>query len=465
MKTRILKQKIVDFRTSDNFTSYPSYTKWIYSLLFKFVMLWERMFPKYTMPRISEQAKCLSFSFFFAIIPFFALISGFFLNIEQQNNVFQETVAQLFPKDTDAYNQVCEFVTNLISEINTKWFITSSIVLLLLPICFFFSDLENVMQSIWFMNSPRNFTRRLKAWGVGFVVTILLTLFAYMLSKSENVFFTNKLVLILLMIAIVYCSIIMIYVSVPKTKVEIKNTLLPAILPTIMLMILPIGISYYSSAPSVVIYEAFAFIPLILILTHFFFYTLLLGACMCFINQNHEDEALQRKFDKNEFILSEINLLSIFILNNIKQHTQSLVSISQKNHMPFKLVRSITNQWVHAKVVEYKINNKVKEVSFVNPNPQKDLTFGDLSEYINCDSIIAVPKEQLFCKFKFLLQQNKLLGQYIDKFYEIFENEKVDPNGVLLSLNLIETEKQNVEIAQPKKISFFKRLKNKYTLS
>ena len=249
---------------------------------------------------LSIRADHLTYSLLFAIVPILAMVLaiakgfGFAELIEQK-------IAETSIGQSEFTPTILEFVHRYLDTGAGGVFLGIGIIILISAVYSFFRSVETSFNEIWNVKQSRSLMRQIVTYvailfliPVLIIVTIGLNIYLHSAAETWEFFsFLNRFRdggLNFLQFVVATIVFMWMYIAIPNTKVRFISGLIPGLITAGLLMAieaLSVYVVAYLSRTSIV-YGAFAFVPILLIIVKWISLIILIGAEMSYAIQNNE---------------------------------------------------------------------------------------------------------------------------------------------------------------------------------
>lgn len=335
----------------------------------------------FTSKNLNDQAKALTYSLIFAVVPILAMIvavaKGFGVAdvIEQQLNAS-------FLGETNMVPTIMSMVERYLETAQGGVFIGIGILILLWAVYSFFQSVETAFNRIWNVKKSRSILRQATTYiAIVVLIPVLIVCSAglniFVHSAVENVVHAHAVHEALhtggvkfLQFLMCWLMFTIMYVAVPNTKVRFLSALIPGILMGTLFQLLQMLSVYLIALLSrtSIVYGAFASIPILMTWLQWTSLLILIGAEMSYAIQNNEEfeyehdlNMMSRRY--KDFIM--LYLLSIIIKrfeNNEAPLTAHELAI--RDHLPIRVVNQLVGRMVETGVVSEVIGEDEEEKTF-----------------------------------------------------------------------------------------------------
>lgn len=259
---------------------------------------------------IGIRADHLTYSLLFAIVPILAMVlavaRGFGFSELIQNRLASTPVGQ-----SELMPALTEMVQRYLDTGASGAIIGVGIVVLISAVYSFFRSVETSFNEIWNVKQSRSIPRQAVNYiailfliPVLIIVTIGLNIYLHSAAEAWPFFsFLDRFReggLNFLQFVTATLVFMWMYIAIPNTKVRFMSGLIPGLITAVLLMAieaLSVYVVAYLSRTSIV-YGAFAFIPILLIVVKWISLIVLIGAELSYAIQNNELFAYERDLEK-----------------------------------------------------------------------------------------------------------------------------------------------------------------------
>jgi len=259
---------------------------------------------------LSIRADHLTYSLLFAIVPILAMVLaiakgfGFSELIETKLTTTAIGKSEFLPS-------IMEMVHRYLDTSAQGVFIGVGIIVLISAVYTFFRSVETSFNEIWNVKQSRSLARQTSNYiailfliPVLIIVTIGLNIYLHSAAETWRFFsFLNRFKdggLNFLQFVVATIIFMWMYRAIPNTKVQFMAGLIPGLITAVLLMAieaLSVYVVAYLSRTSIV-YGAFAFIPMLLIVVKWISLIVLIGAELSYAIQNNELFAYEHDLEK-----------------------------------------------------------------------------------------------------------------------------------------------------------------------
>ena len=260
----------------------------------------------FTKNNLMSFASALTYSSLMAAVPAIALVfavaRGFGFG-----NIIEDSIHQSFTVNPELAHYLMDFVNSYLLETQNGAFIGVGLAMLLYTIVNLTTNIETAFNAIWHVDTPRNVYRRFTDYVSVFLllpiviiftsgISLFLMTFRNLLPDYEFVSSTLEWMMKLGPTVLLCFTFSLLYKLMPNTPVRWSAVLVPSILVGVLFQAVQyiylhnqIRLSSYNA-----VYGSFAAIPLFMIWLHISWSICLVGARMCYANQNMQEYAFDR---------------------------------------------------------------------------------------------------------------------------------------------------------------------------
>ena len=322
----------------------------------------------FTSKNLNDQAKALTYSLIFAVVPILAMIvavaKGFGVAdvIEQQLNAS-------FLGETNMVPTIMSMVERYLETAQGGVFIGIGILILLWAVYSFFQSVESAFNRIWNVKKSRSILRQATTYiAIVVLIPVLIVCSAglniFVHSAFENVVHAQGIHEALhtggvkfLQFLMCWLMFTIMYIAVPNTKVRFMSALIPGVIMGTLFQLLQM-LSVYLIAllgRTSIVYGAFASIPILMTWLQWTSLLILIGAEMSYAIQNNEEFEYEHDLNRmsrryKDFIM--LYLLSI-IIKRFENDEAPLTAheLAIRDHLPIRVVNQLVGRLVETGVV------------------------------------------------------------------------------------------------------------------
>ena len=317
---------------------------------------------------LNDQAKALTYSLIFAIIPILAMIVA----IAQGFGVADVIESQLnksFLGETGMVPTIMEMVQRYLDTAQGGVFIGIGILILLWAIYSFFQSVETAFNRIWNVHKSRSVLRQVTTYvtivvlipviivcSAGITIFLNTTIESTMHIEALHEFFHTSGVKFL-QFGMCWLLFTVMYVGIPNTKVRFLSAVIPGVIVGTLFQLLQMLSVYLIALLSrtSIVYGAFASIPILMTLLQYTSLLILIGAEMSYAIQNNEEfeyaedlSHMSRRY--KDFIM--LYLLSIIIKRfEADEAPLSAHDLAIRDHLPIRLVNQLVGRMVETGIL------------------------------------------------------------------------------------------------------------------
>ena len=307
---------------------------------------------------LNDQAKSLTFSLIFAIVPILAMIvavaQGFGVA-----DVIETQLNRSFLGETGLVPEIMEMVERYLDTAQGGVFIGVGLLILLWAIYSFFDSVETSFNMIWNVQSSRSILRQITTY----IAIVVLIPVLIVCSAGINIFLHSTLENLphiamihrtlnqdgfkFLQFVICWLFFSWVYIAIPNTKVRFLPAVIPGVLMGTLFQLLQMFSVYLIAMLSrtSIVYGAFATLPILMTFLQYTSLLILIGAEMSYAIQNNEEfeyehdlNSMSRRY--KDYIM--LYLLSV-IIHRFENDEQPLTAheLAMQDKLPIRLVNQL----------------------------------------------------------------------------------------------------------------------------
>ena len=319
-------------------------------ILKRFVITWECIKKNH----ILSYASALTYSSMLAAVPvlaiIFAIARGFGFD-----TIIETKLRNSLEGNPDIADTILYFVESYLQQTKGGVFIGIGLIFLLYTLLSLTANIEEAFNTIWYVKRSRTIYRQvIDYFGVflllPFVIVItsglniFLQTFRTLLPNTQLLSKTNTFFLHVSPIIFAVLVFMVLFKTMPNTRVKWKHTVWPAILAGTVFMIVEWVYVHYQIKLSAynAIYGSFAAIPLFMLWMQISWCICLFGAQLCYANQSIHTYAFERISDelsrryRDTLILLLMSRICKLFSNGLKPFTAHRLAVD--THLPDSLV-------------------------------------------------------------------------------------------------------------------------------
>ena len=335
----------------------------------------------FTSKNLNDQAKALTYSLIFAVVPILAMIvavaKGFGVAdvIEQQLNAS-------FLGGTNMVPTIMSMVDRYLETAQGGVFIGIGLLILLWAIYSFFQSVETAFNRIWNVKKSRSILRQ----GTTYIAIVVMIPVLIVCSAGLNIFvhsaventahfeavheFIHTSGVKFLQFIICWSMFTLMYFAIPNTKVRFLPALIPGVLMGTLFQLLQMLSVYLIALLSrtSIVYGAFASIPILMTWLQWTCLLILIGAEMSYAIQNNEEFEYEQDLNMmsrryKDFIM--LYLLSI-IIKRFENDEAPLTAheLAIRDHLPIRVVNRLLGRMVETGVLREVYQEEGEEKSY-----------------------------------------------------------------------------------------------------
>ncbi len=304
-------------------------------------------------------AASLAFNTVLAIVPTVAMIIAVSRGFGY-SGMAENLLRWILSSQQDAADYIIRFANSYLTNAQGSAIIGFGIIVMLYSVISLINNIETVFDSIWNVKESRGISRKIINYlSMFFMVPITIVLIsgvnialnAYIMKATNYTLLAPIVKFLIHLIPIIVTSVVflVIYVTVPNTKVRIGSALIPSILAAVFMMLLQqayiIGQSFLSGYNA--IYGSLAAVPLFMIWVQLSWYIILFFAELCYTNQYQE--LMEKRLSKEDISYEDRMVISSVLLSLIFKRFKkglspySALELKESTHLPLRLVIELLN--------------------------------------------------------------------------------------------------------------------------
>ena len=347
---------------------------------------------------LQSRACALTFRTILAIVPALALFCAIGRGFGLQEMI-QDELISYFPSQSAVLEQAFGFVDSYLKEASGGLFVGIGIVFLLWTLISLLSNVENLFNDIWQIETNRRLWTKVTDYLAIFLilpVTMIcaggLSLFMSTSLKTllpfEFLDSAIKVVLDFLSIALSWLFFAGTYMLIPNTKVKPLPALISGIVVgsayQVLQWLFVSGQLYVAKYNA--IYGSFSFLPLMLIWLQLVWLITLIGAVVCFASQNISEFNFEKKvknISEKYFMQATLVIMAIVgrrFIDGVSPLTT--MEISQQFNIPINLAKPIVEKLHTAGLVNY-LHRDDNDITLLPLQPAVDMRCLTVGNVIN----------------------------------------------------------------------------------
>ena len=346
-----------------------------------------------------QYAGALAFNTVLAIVPlvalFFAISRGF-----GYNGIIETTIRQLLSSQPDAANYIIQFANSYLTNARSSAIIGFGVLVMLYSVIGLINNIETVFNVIWNVKQPRGYARRVMSYlSMFFLVPVTIVIVSgihlavsrYIGQSSAFAFLAPLLqrLIQLIPIAVITVVFMIVFKHVPNTRVQLRHTIVPALLAAIVTELLQrayvygqIFLSSYNA-----IYGSLAALPLFMLWVQFSWYIVLYFALLTHTSQDYDFYALCNGHDEisyNDRTLFSATLLSL-ICGNFKDGKEHYTAsmLKKETGLPIRLIDLVLDDLCAVKILEQRLDSESSEPTYAPYEDIDNITVSKMLDKLN----------------------------------------------------------------------------------
>lgn len=322
----------------------------------------------FTSKNLNDQAKALTYSLIFAVIPILAMIvavaKGFGVA-----DVIEKQLNASFLGETNMVPTIMSMVERYLETAQDGVFIGIGILILLWAVYSFFQSVEAAFNRIWNVKKSRSILRQATTYiaivvlipvlivcSAGIDIFVNTTVESTIHVEALHDFFHTSGVK-MLQFALCWLLFTWMYISIPNTKVRFWSGFIPGVLMGTLFQLLQMLSVYLIALLSrtSIVYGAFASIPILMTWLQWTSLLILIGAEMSYAIQNNEQFEYEQ--DLNSMSRRYKDFIMLYLLSRIVKRFEAgeapytAHELAVRDHLPIRLVNQLLSRMVETFVL------------------------------------------------------------------------------------------------------------------
>ena len=322
----------------------------------------------FTSKNLNDQAKALTYSLIFAVIPILAMIvavaKGFGVA-----DVIEKQLNASFLGETNMVPTIMSMVERYLETAQDGVFIGIGILILLWAVYSFFQSVEAAFNRIWNVKKSRSILRQATTYiaivvlipvlivcSAGIDIFVNTTVESTIHVEALHDFFHTSGVK-MLQFALCWLLFTWMYISIPNTKVRFWSGFIPGVLMGTLFQLLQMLSVYLIALLSrtSIVYGAFASIPILMTWLQWTSLLILIGAEMSYAIQNNEQFEYEQ--DLNSMSRRYKDFIMLYLLSRIVKRFEAgeapytAHELAVRDHLPIRLVNRLLSRMVETFVL------------------------------------------------------------------------------------------------------------------
>ena len=322
----------------------------------------------FTSKNLNDQAKALTYSLIFAVIPILAMIvavaKGFGVA-----DVIEKQLNASFLGETNMVPTIMSMVERYLETAQDGVFIGIGILILLWAVYSFFQSVEAAFNRIWNVKKSRSILRQATTYiAIVVIIPVLIVCSAGIdifvnttvestihVEALHDFFHTSGVKM--LQFALCWLFFTWMYVAIPNTKVRFWSGFIPGVLMGTLFQLLQMLSVYLIALLSrtSIVYGAFASIPILMTWLQWTSLLILIGAEMSYAIQNNEQFEYEQ--DLNSMSRRYKDFIMLYLLSRIVKRFEAgeapytAYELAVRDHLPIRLVNRLLSRMVETFVL------------------------------------------------------------------------------------------------------------------
>jgi len=364
---------------------------------------------------LNDKAKSITYSLIFAIVPILAMIiaiaDGFGVK-----GIIEKQLNSSFLGETNLVPTIMEMVERYLETAQGGVFIGIGLLILLWAVYSFFQSVETAFNQIWNVKRSRSILRQATTYIaiVVFIPVIIVCsagLTIAIQSAAEGLIqwpWLHDFILTddarYLQFLMCWIAFTWMYIAIPNTKVRWVNALVPGILMGSLFQLLQMFSVYLIALLSrtIIVYGAFAVIPILLTLLQYTSLLLLIGAEMTYAIQNNEE--FEYEHDLNSMSRRYKDFIMLYLLSVIIRRFESdeapltAHELAVRDNLPIRLVNQLLSRMVETGLLREVYVEDKSERTFQPALDTHKMTVGMVIDRIDAqgtEQFLQAPTEEM----------------------------------------------------------------------
>jgi membrane protein len=372
---------------------FPRWQRWFIKIL-RIVLLGVKDFNE---KQLILRSSALTYYTLLSIVPVLAMIFGVAQGFGLENYI-REQLSKAFEGQPEVRDNLLNYAHNMLQNTSGGWVAGFGFMLLIWSVVQVLGNIENALNSIWYVKTPRSWSRKFTDYLSIMVVAPVFII----LTGSVNIFISTEIqnlaealsvlgntVKQLIIISIKFVPFIstwvlffFVYMVMPNTRVKVKAALVAGIIAGTCFQLFQWGYIEFQVgvSRSNAIYGSFASIPMFITWLYFSWTIVLIGAEISYSIQNVKNFEGQRKtlnISHEQRILYHLYIIHFITQRFIKaEKAPSLNEISEQLDIPAPMCRTVADTSIKAGLLVESIDLKTKEGVFTPAIDSSRLTMG-----------------------------------------------------------------------------------------
>ncbi len=368
---------------------------------------------------LNDQAKSLTYSLIFAIVPILAMVMAVAKGFGVVN-IIQDALNKSFLGETNLVPTIMAMVERYLETAQGGLFIGIGLLILLWAVYAFFQSVETAFNRIWNVKKSRSVIRQVTTY-----IAILVLIPVLIVCSAGITIFVNTTVgeiggVEAIQFVIVWLLFTVIYIAVPNTKVRFISALIPGIIMGTLFQLLQM-LSVYLIAllgRTSIVYGAFATIPILMTWLQYTSLLILIGAEMSYAIQNNEEFEYEKDLNQmsrryKDFIM--LYLLSV-IINRFEADEAPLTAheLAVRDHLPIRAVNQLLSRMVETGLLREVYAEEEEDKTYQPALDTHQITIGmviDRIEAQGSEQFLQAPSEEMQAFWKKYIGMKELTNE------------------------------------------------------
>lgn len=369
---------------------------------------WQRVFIKtarvillsirdFNEKQLILRSSALTYYSILSIVPVLAMIFGISQGFGLEGYI-DEQLNAAFASQPQIGENLKSYSHNVLQSTNGGWVAGLGFILLVWTVVQVLGNIEDALNSVWYVKTPRTWTRKFTDYLSIMVVAPVFII----LSGAVNIFISTQIQSLALRLSILGDTIpqiiiisikfipflstwilfFLVYVVMPNTRVKLRSAIIAGIIAGTCFQLFQWGYIEFQVGVSRLnaIYGSFASIPLFITWLYYSWTIVLVGAEISYSIQNVKTFEAQ---EKTKNISHEMRMLyHLHIMHFVtkrflkEQPAPAIIDMSEKLDIPAAVCRTVLDNCIKAKLVVESVDRKTKDAVFTPAIDASKLTIG-----------------------------------------------------------------------------------------
>jgi membrane protein len=350
------------------------------------------------------RSSALTYYTMLSIVPVLAMLFGIAQGFGLEEYI-QKQLSDAFSGQPEVRDNLLNYSHNMLQNTEGGWVAGFGFVLLIWSVVQVLGNIEDALNSIWFVKTARTWIRKFTDYLAIMIVAPVFIIVA----GSANIFISTEIhqlaetlsilgstIQQLIIISIKFIPFLstwllffLVYMVMPNTRVKIKSALTAGIIAGTCFQLFQWGYIEFQVgvSRSNAIYGSFASIPLFITWLYFSWTIVLIGAEISYSIQNithFEGQQQTKNISYEQRMLYYLHILH-FIAKRFKKGAEapSITEISGKLDIPVALCQNVVQQCIKAGLIVESVNGKTKDTVYTPALDVNSMSIGFVLAKLN----------------------------------------------------------------------------------